>query len=385
MRGRQAIGSAIILGLLAAAPASASFTVGSSLRQRANLYVRCARTCTDLQSARPGSTALRIPVTGVLTRWRLRAATLGTVRLRVVRPLPDGSYATVGLSDAQKLAQDHRPGEDVQYTFDARIAVQEGDQIALDHSPTAGGVFHSYGQDSSYAALTFAVPLVEPLTPGAARPTAPAVIGRELLLNADVERDTDSDGFGDETQDNCPSIANDQKDNPCPAAAGPAPPSGGGETPGAVTVGGGTGSGSAGPPLSGEPGPALGRRGHGGKVAPRDAPSASEPGPSGHGDRRTPRPTPSATTRDASGHARKRPARRAPRASTPSKSGHGRHPVRVAPRKTGSGKRPHRTHAAPRKSPTASTVGPTSHHGARRPPRAAPQTPAPPTFQPHRR
>src|SRR4051795_11395341 len=84
--------------LLAAAPAQASTTVGSSLRQRANLYVRCATTCTDVQTARPGDTGLRIPADGVITRWRVRAATLGAVRLRILRPV-SGAYATAHIGE----------------------------------------------------------------------------------------------------------------------------------------------------------------------------------------------------------------------------------------------------------------------------------------------
>src|SRR4051794_9384893 len=204
--------------LLAAAPAQASTTVGSSLRQRANLYVRCATTCTELQTARPGDTGVRIPVDGVITRWRLRAATLGSVRLRVLRPTSGGAYETAGLGELQRLRQSHRPGQDVLYTFTARIAVRQGDRIALDHDRTAGGIFHSYGQVTSYAAATF-----NPAPADAAATPTSTAIGRELLLNADIEHDADGDGFGDETQDNCPQIANDQADNPCPPGTAPAP------------------------------------------------------------------------------------------------------------------------------------------------------------------
>ena len=68
----------------------------------------------------------------------------------------------------------------------------------------------------------------------------------ELLANADVEPDADGDGFGDETQDNCPTIPNDQTTNPCaqtgqvaptPGSGGPAQADTGEPTSGArVTV-----------------------------------------------------------------------------------------------------------------------------------------------------
>jgi hypothetical protein len=51
---------------------------------------------------------------------------------------------------------------------------------------------------------------------GAPRAPASAPPGEELLMNADVEGDTDHDGFGDETQDACPS--NPFTQAACPAA-----------------------------------------------------------------------------------------------------------------------------------------------------------------------
>lgn len=382
MRGRLPVPATVALTLIAVLPAtaSASFTVGSSLRQRANLYVRCVATCTELQTARPGNTALKIPIDGVLTRWRLRAATLGIVRLRVLRPLPDGSYLTIGTGDPQKLAQNHVPGEDVRYTFDARITVQTGDQIALDRSPSAGGVFHSYGQDASYSAPTF------PAAPGSGKPVTPppAAIGRELLLNADIERDGDGDGFGDETQDNCPQTANDQTSNPCPEGTGPAtpappPPSG------PETVGGGTGSGSAGPPVSGEPAGSRDPRGHGGRPAPRLDPNAREPGPSSHDAGKPLREEPVASGTDTESHTRRQQTRPDPQASGPNASHHGGHPTRPTPAASGTGKSGHDTQPAPRKTPHGTPGSPTKPHGDHQPARSDPQQPNTPGWEPHTR
>jgi hypothetical protein len=101
----------------------------------------------------------------------------------------------------------------VLYEFPARIPVSSGDLLALDRTRRAGGVFHGYAGDASRRAAQF-----DPLLALDAVGVDPSAtgIGRELLLNADVEADKDGDGFGDETQDNCPSVANDQTDNPCP-------------------------------------------------------------------------------------------------------------------------------------------------------------------------
>jgi hypothetical protein len=43
----------------------------------------------------------------------------------------------------------------------------------------------------------------------------------ELMLQGTVEPDADGDRYGDETQDNCPTVANDQSTNPCAASSPP--------------------------------------------------------------------------------------------------------------------------------------------------------------------
>jgi len=374
-----ALGVLPALLLLTAASAKASVTVGSSLRQRADLAVRCDATCTELQTARPGGTGLTIPVAGVITRWRLRAATSGTVRLRVLRPVGDGTFATVGLSEPQKLAQAHDPGQDAQYTFTARLSVQVGDQIALDHERGAAAIFHSYGQDASYAAASFRP---QPAVDVPAAPAA-AAIGRELLLNADIERDADGDGFGDESQDNCPAIANDQTSNPCPPGTGTGTGTGAG-------TGTGTGSQPVGPTpptpvaqkVRGEPAIDRTQRGHGAAPAPRATPVVAGTGASGHGRRPAPRPAPRRARTPLSGHRSRRPARRTPVQARNPLKGHRTHPSRPAPRARRPAVHGHPRHGA-RPTPRARPA-PQSGHGARPAPRPAPQVQPAPGFRFHR-
>ena len=197
------------------AAASGSTTVGSALKGRADLFTRCDAAegaCTELQ-LNAGAAKLAVPADGVITRWRVRAATLGGGRLRVLRRAADGTFSVVDTSGWISFDRRHGPGADVLYEFPARIPVRSGDLLALDRTRRAGGVFHGYGGDASWRSAQF-----DPLLPLDAVGLDPSStgIGRELLLNADVEADKDADGFGDESQDNCPSIANDQTTNPCP-------------------------------------------------------------------------------------------------------------------------------------------------------------------------
>jgi len=214
--------------LIAPSAASASTTIGSSLRGRANFFTRCeaaAGACTELQ-AQAGAARLAAPAEGVITRWRVRAVTLGGARLRVLHPAPDGSLSVVATSGWASLNRRHAPGADVLYEFPVRIPVLAGDLIALDRTRRGGGVFHTYGADASWREAQFDPVLA--LDAAGVQPGAVG-IGRELLLNADIENDRDADGFGDETQDNCPTIANDQTDNPCPRDQQPADTGGPGE------------------------------------------------------------------------------------------------------------------------------------------------------------
>ena len=73
--------------------------------------------------------------------------------------------------------------------------------MGLDRDGKAGGIFHSYGTDTTYAVADYAPRLKDDASD--VQPTSTST-GRELLLNVDIEKDADGDGFGDQSQDNCP-------------------------------------------------------------------------------------------------------------------------------------------------------------------------------------
>jgi hypothetical protein len=345
-----AVSAALFVAL--ATPAGAATTVGSSLRQRANLYVRCSSDCTAVQTVRPGGTGLTLPVDGVITRWRVRAATMGSVRLRIIRREDGGGYTSLAAGDWVRLDRPHQPGHDILYEFPVRLPVHAGDTIALDRDPRAGGIFHYYGTNTSYAAAVFSPALAD--SGADVQPTS-SDAGRELLLNADVEKDADGDGFGDESQDNCPTIPNDQTDKPCstPTPGAGATPEGPTSTPIATTPPT-RGQGSQGPPVAGEPGIDKNAQRHRMRRGTRAAPPAPSATTRGHERPRSPRPTPKpegpATDRHEASpaprdtpvtHSRphkrhdQAPVRPAPRQPTaPSGKSHDRQPARSAPKPT---------------------------------------------------
>ena len=212
-------GLAVFAVSAGADPAAAAVTVGSPLGARANLVTTCRSSagCTATAAAL-GGRPVAIGEDGVIVRWRLRSASRGTAALRVLRPSPGGAFAGVRAGPPRRLAIRARAGRDARYVFTARIPVERGDLLAVDLGRGPAAVFH-LRSGPGYEALSFEPALA------ASEPRAPtrALDGAELLLNADVEADADGDGFGDDTQDNCPSIPNDQTSNPCPSTAVPPP------------------------------------------------------------------------------------------------------------------------------------------------------------------
>lgn len=367
----------LFLGVVGSA--GAVTTVGSSLRQRANLYVRCNSACSAFQSARPGGAGLRIPSDGVITRWRVRAATLGKVRLRIVRVDADGSYTSVAAGDFVALDRPHSPGQDVLYEFPVRIPVHEGDTIGLDRDAKAGGIFHTYGTNSTYAADEFAPALEDDAT--GVKPTSTEA-GRELLLNVDVEKDADGDGFGDETQDNCPTVANDQTDKPCTTAT-PTPASPGGPTSTPVTTTPPTSTGSAGPPVQGERELQRDKRRHSKRRGARRAPGSPSDPTRAHSRRNGPRAAPPQTSPDEAGRHNTKPEPRAkPRARKQPTSGHAPTSRRPNPPAKRAPSGDTHTRTSPRPKPAPRRTAEVRRH-RRRAARPAPQPQPAPGWQQH--
>ena len=140
------------------------------------------------------------PATGVIVRFRIRSLGAEAVTFRL---------ATITNQGGTILAQATRTGETVttQGTgqieeFPAQLRVAQGEHLALD-APSTRMVYNQGGNE--YTPL-YAPPLVEGQGP---RGPAPDPTG-ELLLQAVMEPDVDGDGFGDETQDGCPSQSTNQ-------------------------------------------------------------------------------------------------------------------------------------------------------------------------------
>jgi hypothetical protein len=167
-----------------------------------------------------------VPFAGVITSWSTKPGSgTGTgARLKVYRPTADPSTWTVVGESAAKILT-----PDTVNTAATRIPVQAADRIAIRTASGNGGPCdfpYPVGLGPGYAIFVF-----QSMTVGFDPPAGSNVTftddGLEELVNiaAVVEPDADGDGFGDETQDQCPGVAGPNSGCPAPAPAPtPTPP-----------------------------------------------------------------------------------------------------------------------------------------------------------------
>ena len=140
------------------------------------------------------------PSSGVIVRFRLRTIAAESVTLRLATVTNQGGTLLAQAAGSGPTVNTQGTGEVEE--FAARLAVQQGQHLGLD----AGSSHMVYNQGGDEFTPIYAPPLADGQGPRApvADPTG------ELLLQAVIEPDVDNDGFGDETQDGCPSQAANQ-------------------------------------------------------------------------------------------------------------------------------------------------------------------------------
>jgi hypothetical protein len=219
---RAGILIAAIAGLVSAAPAEAAVTIGSKLERTPN-GTACAHpsgttSCTDAQLTLPGASAapggVVATTSGVVVRWRIKTgnstATSVTGKLRVLRGntgVRTGSLETIPITAGT-------------YTFATRLPIAAGERLGVDL--TTSGFDIVVALNALYVASGAGDynRWIPPVADGSTSSPTTTANNVELLLNGDVEADADGDGFGDETQDLCPTNAAVQTS--CPSST-PAP------------------------------------------------------------------------------------------------------------------------------------------------------------------
>ena len=201
---RSAIAAAIAVLALAAmaSPASAAITIGSDLTASEGT-AGCGVSCTGVATAIPGRVTAS-PITGVVVRWRVGDG-VGQLTFRVARPAADtypGDDTHTGAGRSESVTVTTPPSDEVGEppvisTFPTRVPINAGDRIGVDLTATSEVGFRE-------RAGAEGVIFVPPLGDGERRGSQVGLSDFEALGNADVEPDADRDGFGDETQDLCP-------------------------------------------------------------------------------------------------------------------------------------------------------------------------------------
>lgn len=193
----------VIAAVLQAATAQATVTIGSSLSKEPDNIFNCTDDdyqCTvildNLPIDRMAPGGLAAPSDGVVTHWRIRVGDDFTqpLKLRVVRP--EGSQFTGAGTSASVL-----PALSAISEFSTRLPVKQGDYIGLD---CCGGSNYVEMLVNGTDGGTFTI-FMPSVVDGQAVAPFSKNSGYELAFNADIEADTDGDGYGDETQDLCPS------------------------------------------------------------------------------------------------------------------------------------------------------------------------------------
>lgn len=202
MRIRLAIALTLMaVGGGGAATAEAAVVSGANLTGAAPSTTFCGApgSCTlslaelPLASRAPGG--VRAATDGVVASWRVMSGGMvesQSIRLRLVR-----NQTGVGTGEAVTL-----PTTAGIYGFATRLAVKANDQIALDLVGAKGAAGLRVVRSEAGAGMERWSPA---LADGAFRPADGLASGTELMINATIEPDADGDGYGDETQDRCPS------------------------------------------------------------------------------------------------------------------------------------------------------------------------------------
>ena len=140
--------------------------------------------------ALPADQRFTAPADGVITSWSYAANSLvdGTAKLKVARPLGGDGFQIVGESESRA------PTANTLNTFPARVSVRAGDRVGIraENLPIASNV--SASGSSWFVASDPA--------PGASATFTQS--NRRINVSAVLEADADEDGFGDTTQDLCP-------------------------------------------------------------------------------------------------------------------------------------------------------------------------------------
>lgn len=208
------------------AEAGAATTIGSDLSGAPDSACTSVTGCTATTLSSGGARAVAAPSNGVVVRFRIRHGPTQPGAHYTMKVL-SGTGSIVGGLTSFALAAQAPPNRFDDFVSGGIDTLQPVDAAGRPRGiPIARGrrigVFAPGGVAFEKAAAGYALAERDGDHAGA---TAAYTVhgGYDVLINADVEPDADGDGYGDQSQDNCPTAPNDQTSNPCgtrPAPAG---------------------------------------------------------------------------------------------------------------------------------------------------------------------
>jgi hypothetical protein len=190
---------------------------GSDLQGgRSNPPLSCG--CFYVQTTLDGaSTATAAP--GVIVRWRVLNGSSGPYRVLVLSDDPEGSggafraFHVLARSEPETVAAPLNPLISKISSFPTRLPIPAGAYVAITVPNGVPAFQSSPAGQATYARGT------PPASPGVTGILGEAHSGA-ILYDADIEPDVDGDGYGDVTQDSCPSSAA-VHEGPCPVVVAP--------------------------------------------------------------------------------------------------------------------------------------------------------------------
>jgi hypothetical protein len=194
--GERTLALSIVVGLigLVSASAAGAATIGQTFAPTKSV---CSTAATFVQEATPAG-EYTVPFAGVITSWSYQAGNTPPTQLKLKIGHRNffNNYTTVGESAMQAGLTPNALG-----TFPTRIPVQASDRLGLFAKMVADCVNGNPASGYNAAEVSGDQPV------GSTSNYNPDTTER-LDVSAVLEPDADNDGFGDETQDNCPAIAN---------------------------------------------------------------------------------------------------------------------------------------------------------------------------------
>jgi len=196
------------LGSALATPAGASTTIGDDFASGGCTGAGTPFTRLRVQTSSPGNT-YEAPFDGVITSWSGTQTMWDFAGLRVVRLGSGASFTVIG-ADAQ------RPDG---ATNLVRIPVRQRDVIGLYYDGSLGCKGSNFGSGSGYVTRDSMADV--PAGGNGAFDPAQDFVGYKISVAAQIEHDLDGDGYGDETQDLCPTDRATQGACPVPDTTAP--------------------------------------------------------------------------------------------------------------------------------------------------------------------